>query len=63
MTRHGLPYVSNWRMTVACQMLRETDEHLAEMAAVGYQDSAAFSRGFKLLIGARPDKWLATQRA
>lgn len=60
----AMSYVSSWRMTVACQRLRETDEHLAEIAAaVGYQDTAAFSRAFKSLVGRSPAKWRATQRA
>lgn len=59
-----MSYVSNWRMTVACQRLRETDEHLAEIAAaVGYQDTAAFSRAFKALVGKSPAKWRSMKRA
>jgi AraC-like DNA-binding protein len=60
----AMSYVSSWRMTVACQRLRETDEHLAEIAtAVGYQDTAAFSRAFKAIVGHSPARWRSTQRS
>ena len=59
----AMSYVSNLRMTVACQRLRETDAHLAEIAtAVGYQDTAAFSRAFKSLVGKSPATWRHEQR-
>lgn len=58
----AMSYVSSWRMTVACQKLRETDEHLAKIAnAVGYQDVASFSRAFKALVGQSPARWRADQ--
>lgn len=58
----AMSYVSNWRMTVACQRLRDTDEHLAEIAAaVGYQDIASFSRAFKSLVGQSPARWRSRQ--
>lgn len=60
----AMSYVSNWRMTIACQRLRGTDEHLTEIAtAVGYRDTAAFSRAFKAIVGHSPAKWRSTQRA
>lgn len=59
----AMSYVSGWRMNVACRKLRETDEHLAEIAAaVGYQDVAAFSRAFKAHVGESPAKWRAGRR-
>lgn len=59
----AMSYVSSWRMTVACQRLRETDAHLTEIAnAVGYQDTAAFSRAFKVLVGKSPARWRHEQR-
>jgi AraC-like DNA-binding protein len=58
----AMAYVSNWRMTIACQRLRETDAHLAEIAnAVGYQDVASFSRAFKALVGLSPARWRTSQ--
>jgi AraC-like DNA-binding protein len=60
----AMSYVSNWRMTIACQRLRETDEHLAEIAtAIGYQDTAAFSRAFKALVGHSPATWRSLHQA
>jgi AraC-like DNA-binding protein len=60
----AMSYVANWRMNVACRILRETDRGLAAIAAdVGYQDVAAFSRAFKALVGASPAKWRASQRS
>jgi AraC-like DNA-binding protein len=58
----AMAYVSNWRMTIACQRLRSTDQHLAEIAsAVGYQDVASFSRAFKALVGQSPARWRSGQ--
>ena len=58
-----LSYVANWRMSVACRLLRETNEALAEIAAViGYQDTAAFSRAFKSLVGRSPSNWRHAER-
>lgn len=60
----AMSYVACWRMTVACQRLRDTDEHLDLIAgAVGYQDVASFSRAFKALVGESPARWRAAQRA
>lgn len=60
----AMSYVSSWRMTVACQRLRETDKHLAEIAtAVGYQDTAAFSRAFKAIVGHSPARWRSLHQA
>ena len=45
-----MSYVANWRMNVACRLLRETEGGLADIAQrVGYQDVAAFSRAFTTL--------------
>lgn len=58
-----MSYVSRWRMTVACQRLRETDDKLERIAtAVGYQDVASFSRAFKSLVGRSPAKWRTGQQ-
>ena len=64
MGQSAMSYVSNWRMTVACQRLRESDARLAEIAvAVGYQDAASFSRVFKTLVGHGPARWRSLNRA
>jgi AraC-like DNA-binding protein len=53
-----MSYVANWRMNVACRLLRETGEGLAGISnRVGYQDVAAFSRAFKALVGLSPSQW------
>jgi AraC-like DNA-binding protein len=59
-----MSYVANWRMNVACRLLRETEGGLADIAQrVGYQDVAAFSRAFKSLVGESPSKWRRARHA
>ncbi|MFA5952540.1 MAG: AraC family transcriptional regulator [Hyphomicrobium sp.] len=63
MGQSAMSYVSGWRMTVACQHLRESNEPLDVIAgAVGYQDVASFSRAFKALVGESPAKWRTASR-
>lgn len=51
-------YVTRWRMNVACKMLRETDNGLDQIALeVGYQNTPAFSRAFKAIVGQSPARW------
>ena len=53
-----MSYVANWRMNVACRLLRETEGGLAEIAQhVGYRDVTSFSRAFKALVGQSPSRW------
>lgn len=55
-----MSYVSNWRMTVACQRLRSSDDNLERIGrAVGYQDLASFSRAFTAIVGQSPARWRA----
>ena len=57
-----MAYVANWRMNVACRLLRETDDGLAEISSrVGYSDVASFSRAFKSLVGQSPSNWRSGQ--
>jgi len=59
-----MSYVANWRMNVACRLLRETEDGLAEIAQhVGYQDVTSFSRAFKALVGQSPSKWRGASQA
>jgi AraC-like DNA-binding protein len=59
----AMSYVSRWRMTVACQRLREPDDRLDRIAtAVGYRDVASFSRAFKSLVGQGPARWRTGQQ-
>jgi transcriptional regulator GlxA family with amidase domain len=57
----GVPpmhYVTNWRMQVATQKLRNTSASLAQIAElVGYGSEAAFSRAFKKTFGTAPATW------
>lgn len=59
-----MSYVANWRMNVACRLLRETEDGLAEIAQrIGYQDVTSFSRAFKALVGQSPSKWRGVRQA
>ncbi len=51
----AMRYVTRWRMHVALDMLRRTDQSIAETAAlVGYDSEASFSRAFKRVMGEAP---------
>jgi AraC-like DNA-binding protein len=57
----GVPpmhYLTNWRMQVATQKLRNTNASLGQIAEiVGYDSEAAFSRAFKKVLGIAPATW------
>ena len=57
----GLPpiqYLTQWRMRVAANELRNSNRSLLEVAErVGYDTEAAFSRAFKREMGVPPAKW------
>lgn len=60
----AMSYVSRWRMSVACQRLRNGDDGLERIArTVGYQDLASFSRAFKSVVGQSPARWRASRPA
>jgi AraC-like DNA-binding protein len=51
-------YLTNWRMQVAAQELRNRSTSLAQVAnTVGYESDAAFSRAFKKAFGTAPATW------
>jgi AraC-like DNA-binding protein len=53
-----LRYLTDWRMTVAADLLRDTDATIATVArAVGYEDPFAFSVAFKRTRGTSPSVW------
>jgi AraC-like DNA-binding protein len=53
-----LAYLTGWRMTVAADLLRDTDAAVAAVARkVGYQDAFAFSVAFKRARGVSPSVW------
>jgi AraC-like DNA-binding protein len=57
----GLPpmgYLTQWRMLLAGQRLRESSETIAQVAAaVGYESEFAFSRAFSREMGMAPGAW------
>jgi len=53
-------YVTRWRLQLATQRLRATEDGLAAIAAaVGYESEAAFGRAFKREVGISPGEWRA----
>lgn len=53
-----LQYLTRWRMTGACRLLRDSSLGIVEVAErSGYQSEAAFSRVFKRLIGVGPGRY------
>jgi AraC-like DNA-binding protein len=53
-----IEYVTSWRMQIASDRIRNTDESLAAIAAdVGYESEAAFNRAFKRVTGITPGRW------
>lgn len=54
-------YLTQWRMRVACQKLKETRATVAQIAYdVGYDSEAAFARAFRREIGSPPGVWRKT---
>jgi AraC-like DNA-binding protein len=50
-----MQYLTQWRMQLAAQLLRERQSSVAAIALdVGYDSEAAFVRGFKRLVGTPP---------
>jgi AraC-like DNA-binding protein len=53
-----MQYLTYWRMQLAAQRLRESQEAVAQVGyAVGYESEAAFSRAFKREFGQSPAAW------
>ena len=51
-------YLTNWRMQLAKQMMREGTSNIQEVATrVGYDSEAAFNRAFKRATGSPPATW------
>ena len=59
--RVGVPplrYLALWRMQLAARMLTEEATPVGEIGRrVGYEAEAAFSRGFKRIVGMSPEAW------
>ncbi|MGW0886136.1 AraC family transcriptional regulator [Streptomyces sp. NPDC002671] len=53
-----LTYLTGWRMALAADLLRDTEETVAAVAReVGYGDAFAFSVAFKRARGVSPSNW------
>lgn len=53
-----MQYLTNWRMQLATNYLRNGSESIASVAnRVGYDSEAAFSRAFKKAVGVPPSEW------
>ncbi|MFY8107168.1 MAG: AraC family transcriptional regulator [Elstera sp.] len=59
-----MAYVTRWRMTLACRLLRETNAPVSAVAQqIGYEAVPAFTRSFKGMLGLSPGAWRQNQRA
>lgn len=53
-----MQYLTNWRMQLATNYLRNGADPIAAIAnKVGYESEAAFSRAFKKAVGSPPSDW------
>jgi len=53
-----MQYLTNWRMQLATNYLRNGTESVSAIAnRVGYESEAAFSRAFKKVVGSPPSEW------
>jgi AraC-like DNA-binding protein len=53
-----IEYVTNWRMQLAAERIRNSKNSFAAIAAdVGYESEAAFNRAFKRVTGVTPGRW------
>jgi AraC-like DNA-binding protein len=58
-----LAYLTDWRMALACERLRDTEDGLAAVAAaVGYASEFAFAAAFKRRYGIAPGRWRTRAR-
>jgi AraC-like DNA-binding protein len=59
-----LTYVSDWRMALARERLRDTDSSLAVIAeSLGYASEFSFAAAFKRRSGTAPGRWRGEARA
>ena len=52
-----MQYLALWRMQLATRLLSDGEPVASAAAAVGYESVAAFSRGFKKVVGRTPGDW------
>jgi AraC-like DNA-binding protein len=59
-----LTYLTEWRMALARERLRDSDDRLAAVAhSLGYGSEFAFAAAFKRHHGVAPGRWRAAERA
>ncbi len=58
-----MQYLTNWRMQLASRLLIEGAAVADVASKVGYDSEAAFSRGFKRIVGVPPSEWRRTRPA
>jgi AraC-like DNA-binding protein len=59
-----IEYLAAWRMQLAAERLRNTDDCLSAVAAgIGYESEAAFNRAFKRVAGLAPGRWREVEAA
>ncbi|QSB06067.1 AraC family transcriptional regulator [Natronoglycomyces albus] len=60
MTQPPLAYLRDWRLTLAEELLSETDQPLSVIArSIGYADAFSFSAAFKRAYGCSPSRFRA----
>ena len=53
-----LEYLTQWRVQIACELLKDGDKLVAEVAnRVGYESESAFSTAFKRVMGCSPRRY------
>jgi len=53
-----MQYLTDWRMHLAAQQLRESRDSVAKVGfSIGYESEAAFSKAFKRQFGSSPAEW------
>jgi AraC-like DNA-binding protein len=58
-----MDYLKHWRMQVACELLKTSDESLSAIAsAVGYGSESAFSVAFQRIVKCRPGAYRMPSR-
>lgn len=63
MVAPAMHYLSNWRLQLAANLLKQDRLSIAQVAAkVGYESEAAFNRAFKKQVGAPPGAWRRARR-